>query len=323
MITTTEPAVETRSGAPGSPAIVARGLTKRFGLVTAVDDLSFEVRPGRVTGFLGPNGAGKSTTLRMLLGLVFPTSGSATVLGLPFRSLPDPGRAVGAVLEVQSFHPLRTGRNHLRVMAAAEGVPGVRVDEVLELVGIADAADRKAGTYSLGMRQRLGLAAALLGDPKVLILDEPANGLDPQGIRWLREFLRWFADRGNAVLVSSHLLSEMAQMADEIVVIHHGRLIRQGSIAELTAGGARVRVASSEHEALGRALIAAGLEPEPDGSEGRGYVLHSVEPERVGRLALHAGVPLSTLTVEETSLEEAFLEMTDLSDSTNVRGGER
>ena len=214
-----------RHDAPGSPAIVSRGLTKRFGAVTAVDDLSFEVRPGRVTGFLGPNGAGKSTTLRMLLALVKPTSGSATVLGMPYTSLAQPTLAVGAVLEVQSFHPLRTGRNHLRVLAAAAGLSDARVTEVLDQVGLTDAADRKAGGYSLGMRQRLGLAGALLGDPQVLILDEPANGLDPQGIRWLREFLQWFAGRGNAVLVSSHLLSEMALMADDVIVIDHGRLI--------------------------------------------------------------------------------------------------
>jgi len=298
-----------RHDAPGSPAIVARGLTKRFRAVTAVDDLSFEVRPGRVTGFLGPNGAGKSTTLRMLLALVKPTSGTATVLGLPYASLAQPTLAVGAVLEVQSFHPLRTGRNHLRVLAAAAGLPDARVAEVLDQVGLTDAADRKAGGYSLGMRQRLGLAGALLGDPHVLILDEPANGLDPQGIRWLREFLQWFAGRGNAVLVSSHLLSEMALMADDVIVIDHGRLIRQGTVAELTAGGSHLRVDSPEHDALGRALIAAGLEPRAD-DEG-GYLLESADPERIGRIALQAGVALSRLSIEETSLEDAFLEMTE------------
>jgi ABC-2 type transport system ATP-binding protein len=208
----------------GSPAIVARGLVKRFGSVRAVDDLSFEVVPGRVTGFVGPNGAGKSTTLRMLL-------------GLPYRSADRPARTVGAVLEVQSFHPLRSGRNHLRVLAAASGIEGTRVGEVLDAVGLAEAADRKAGGYSLGMRQRLGLAAALLGDPKVLVLDEPANGLDPHGIRWLRETLRQVAAAGNGVLVSSHLLSEMAQMADDVIVIDHGRLRYQGSIADLTKAG--------------------------------------------------------------------------------------
>jgi ABC-2 type transport system ATP-binding protein len=226
------------SGAPlGSPAIVARNLTKRFGRVTAVEDLSFDVLPGRVTGFLGPNGAGKSTTLRMLLGLAEPDGGTATVLGLPYGSLEQPARTVGAVLEVQSFHPLRSGSDHLRVLAAAAGIADARVDAVLEEVGLTDAARRKAGGYSLGMRQRLALAGAMLGDPPVLILDEPANGLDPHGIRWLRETLRAFAARGNAVLVSSHLLAEMAQMADDVIVVDRGRLLRQGSVLDLTDGG--------------------------------------------------------------------------------------
>jgi ABC-2 type transport system ATP-binding protein len=221
----------------GSPAISVRGLTKRFGDVTAVEDLSFEVKPGRVTGFLGPNGAGKSTTLRMILGLVAPTDGTASVLGMPYRSLDDPARTVGAVLETQSFNPLRSGRNHLLVLAAAEGIADERVETVLELVDLSGAQKRKAGKYSLGMRQRLALAGALLGDPRILILDEPANGLDPLGIRWLRQFLRRFAERGNAVLVSSHQLGEMEQMADEAVVIHQGRLVRQASMSDLTAGG--------------------------------------------------------------------------------------
>jgi ABC-2 type transport system ATP-binding protein len=230
----------TANGGPapiGTPAIVARGLTKRFGPMQAVDGLSFEVTPGRVTGFVGPNGAGKSTTLRMLLGLVAPDDGTATVLGLPYASLERPMRTVGAVLETQSFHPLRTGRNHLRVLAAASGIDDDRVDEVLDVVGLTGAAGRKAGAYSLGMRQRLGLASALLGDPSVLILDEPANGLDPHGIRWLRTTLRSFASGGKAVLVSSHVLTEMAQMADEVIVIDRGRLVRQGSVDELTKAG--------------------------------------------------------------------------------------
>ncbi|HET7235131.1 MAG TPA: ATP-binding cassette domain-containing protein, partial [Actinomycetota bacterium] len=202
----------------------------------AVDDLSFEVRPGVVTGFLGPNGAGKSTTLRIVLGLVTPDEGSASVLGMPYESLAEPTRTVGAVLETQSFNPLRSGRNHLRVLAAAAGIEAARVDEVLGQVGLAAAAKRRAGKYSLGMRQRLGLAGALLGEPRVLILDEPANGLDPQGIRWLRDLLRAFAAEGNAVLVSSHLLSEMAQLADEVVVISRGRLVKQAAVNELTNG---------------------------------------------------------------------------------------
>jgi ABC-2 type transport system ATP-binding protein len=221
----------------GSPAIVARRLTKRFGEVTAVDGLSFEAVPGKVTGFVGPNGAGKSTTLRMLLGLVEPDDGSATILGLPYASLEDPITVAGAVLEVQSFHPLRSGRNHLRVLAAASEIDDARVDEVLEIVGMTAAARRKAGSYSLGMRQRLGLAAALLGDPSVLILDEPANGLDPHGIRWLRETLRDLAAARKAVLVSSHQLDEVARMADDVIVIDRGRVLRQGTLAELTGAG--------------------------------------------------------------------------------------
>jgi ABC-2 type transport system ATP-binding protein len=236
MQTRTIGTAEEDRGPLGSPAIAVRGVTKRFGDVTAVESLGFEVRPGVVTGFLGPNGAGKSTTLRILLGLVRPDEGSAMVLGLPYASLSEPTRTVGAVLETQSFNPLRSGRNHLRVLAAASGVASSRVDEVLELVGLSAAARRRAGRYSLGMRQRLGLAGALLGDPRVLILDEPANGLDPQGIRWLRDFLRDFAARGNAVLVSSHLLSEMAQLADEVVVINRGRLVKQAPVRELTNG---------------------------------------------------------------------------------------
>lgn len=221
----------------GSPAISVRGLTKRFRDVTAVDDLTFEVRPGRVTGFLGPNGAGKSTTLRMILGLVRSTAGTASVVGMPYRDLDDPIRTVGAVLETDSFNPLRSGRNHLRVLAAATGVADERVDEVLELVDLVAVGNRKAGKYSLGMRQRLALAGALLGDPRILVLDEPSNGLDPLGIRWLRDFVQGFAAGGNAVLISSHQLSEMQQIADEAVVIHGGRLVRQASMADLTAAG--------------------------------------------------------------------------------------
>ncbi|MFL5766509.1 MAG: ABC transporter ATP-binding protein [Actinomycetota bacterium] len=223
----------------GSPAIAVRGLTKRFGAVTAIEDLTFEVRPGVVTGFLGPNGAGKSTTLRTILGLVRPTAGTASVAGMPYADLAEPARTVGAVLETQSFIPGRSGRNHLRVLSAASGIDDERVDEVLELVDLRNAGKRKAGTYSLGMRQRLALAGALLGDPSILILDEPANGLDPQGIRWLRDFLQDFASRGNAVLVSSHQLGEMQRMAEEAVVIHRGRLIAQASISDLTTNGTK------------------------------------------------------------------------------------
>ena len=217
--------------------IQIHGLVKRFGPVTAVDGLSFDVQPGTVTGFLGPNGAGKTTTLRMLLGLVAPDAGTATIDGLPYRELPEPLHQVGAVLEASSFHPGRTARAHLRIQALAADADASRIEDVLDLVGLTDAAGRRIGGFSLGMRQRLGLATALLADPEVLILDEPANGLDPEGIRWLRGLLRGFAAEGGTVLVSSHLLAEVAQTVDSVVIIDHGRLVAQGPVAELTAGG--------------------------------------------------------------------------------------
>jgi ABC-2 type transport system ATP-binding protein len=210
---------------------------KKYGPVTAVEELSFEVRQGTVTGFLGPNGAGKTTTLRMLLGLVTPDTGTATINGRPYAALPEPLHQVGAVLEASSFHPGRTARAHLRIQALAARVDGSRIDDVLHLTGLTDAAGRRIGGFSLGMRQRLGLATALLADPEVLILDEPANGLDPEGIRWLRGLLRGFAADGRTVLVSSHLLAEVAQTIDCAVIIHRGRLVAQGTVAELTADG--------------------------------------------------------------------------------------
>ena len=214
-------------------AIEIQGLSKRFGEITAVDDLSFSTREGAVTGFLGPNGAGKTTTLRMLLGLVTPTEGTATVDGRPYAELADPTRHVGAVLESTSFHPGRRARQHLRVLATAAGLPLDRVDEVLAEVELAEAGDRRVKGFSLGMRQRLGLASALLGAPNVLILDEPTNGLDPEGVHWLRQYLRSFADRGGSVLVSSHLLAEVAQTVDDVVIIANGRLVIQSSLADL------------------------------------------------------------------------------------------
>jgi ABC-2 type transport system ATP-binding protein len=293
----------------GSPAISVRGVSKRFGKVTAVDDLSLEVHPGVVTGFLGPNGAGKSTTLRIVLGLVAPTEGSATVLGMPYRSLPEPTKTVGAVLETQSFNPLRSGRNHLRVLASASGIPQARPDEVLDQVGLAAAARRNAGTYSLGMRQRLGLAAALLGEPRILILDEPANGLDPQGIRWLRDLLRSFAREGNAVLVSSHVLTEMAQLADEAIVINRGRLVRQASIAELTHGSRQLSVVTSEAQRLAAALRDRGLGVV---STGDGELrVSGADAAAVGMIAFESRVPVLGLAETQTSLEDAFLELTE------------
>jgi ABC-2 type transport system ATP-binding protein len=218
------------------PVIEVRGLTKRFGPVLAVDQLSFAVEPGEVVGFLGPNGAGKTTTLRMLLGLVRPDAGTATINGSSYPDLPEPLHQVGAVLEASSFHPGRTARNHLRLQALAGEADRSRIDDVLELTGLTDAADRRVGGYSLGMRQRLGLATALLTDPELLILDEPTNGLDPEGVRWLRDLLRGMAAEGATVLVSSHILAEVAHTVDSVVILDRGRLVAQSSLAELTDG---------------------------------------------------------------------------------------
>jgi ABC-2 type transport system ATP-binding protein len=220
-----------------TPAVAVRSLTKRFGDVTAVDDLAFSLRPGTITGFLGPNGAGKTTTLRLLLGLAEPTAGEALVFGRRYRDLDQPTRRVGAVLESNDFNPGRSGRNHLRVLAVSAGIATSRVDEVLELVELGSAARRRVRTYSLGMRQRLGLAAALLGNPELLILDEPANGLDPAGVHWLRHFLRGFAEGGGTALVSSHMLAEAAQTVDDVVIIDRGQRIASGRLDELTGGG--------------------------------------------------------------------------------------
>jgi ABC-2 type transport system ATP-binding protein len=228
-----------REPSPGdSTAVVAvRSLTKRFGELVAVNDLSFSLEPGTITGFLGPNGAGKTTTLRVLLGLAEPTAGEALVFGRRYRDLNEPARRIGAVLESNDFHPGRSGRNHLRALAAASKIPPRRIDEVLALVELEDAADRRVRTYSLGMRQRLGLATALLGDPELLVLDEPANGLDPAGVHWLRGFLRRFAEQGRTVLVSSHMLAEAALTVDEVVIIDRGHLVATGWLEELTQGG--------------------------------------------------------------------------------------
>jgi ABC-2 type transport system ATP-binding protein len=289
-------------------AIEAVGLTKRYKSVTAVDDLSFRVREGAVTGFLGPNGAGKTTTLRMVLGLARPSEGTATIQGRRYVELDEPARTVGANLEVAGAHPGRSGRNHLRALAAMAGLPPSRVDEVLRLVELESAADRRAGKYSLGMRQRLGLAATLLGDPRVLVLDEPANGLDPQGIRWLRDFLRAMAAEGRTVLVSSHVLAEVAQTVDDVVVIHRGRLVQQGPVQSLTAAGAGVLVRTPRPDVLRTALDRAGLTAveAPDGA----LVVDGGEAAQVGEIAFAAGVPLHELAPRSTSLEEAFLALT-------------
>jgi ABC-2 type transport system ATP-binding protein len=291
-------------------AIEINGISKHFGSVQAVSDLSFSVETGRVTGFLGPNGAGKSTTLRVLLGLVHADGGSATFDGQRFEELSEPSAEVGAVLEDASFHPGRSGRNHLRILAAAGGHPASRVDEVLELVGIANAGNRRVNGYSMGMRQRLAIAAALLGDPEVLILDEPANGLDPPGIRWMRELLRSEAGRGRAVLVSSHLLSEVSQSVDDIVVISHGKLRASGSLQQVIgqAEGGVTRVRARDRDALGRALSAAGLEYEQDDSGA--LLVRGVASEAVGEAANEHRVALSELVAVGPSLEDVFFELT-------------
>ena len=290
-------------------AITVQGLTKRFGDVLAVDQLDFAIDEGTVAGFLGPNGAGKTTTLRMLLGLVAPDAGTATIGGRPYRELPDPVRRVGAVLEAGGFHPGRSARDHLRGMATAAGLAPGRVEEVLSQTGLAGAARRRVGGFSLGMRQRLGLAAALLGDPEVLILDEPANGLDPEGVHWLRGLVRGLADQGRTVLVSSHLLAEVAQTVDQVVIIDRGRLVAQSSLAALTAGADRtVRVRTPEPEALRDLLLARGATVTVDGPDR--LVVGGVTTEQVGQAAAASGVVLHEMRFERSNLEDVFLELT-------------
>jgi ABC-2 type transport system ATP-binding protein len=289
--------------------IEVENLTKRFRKTVAVDDLSFKVREGAITGFLGPNGAGKTTTLRIILGLVRPTAGQATVLGLPYRGLEHPTFDVGAVLEASSFHSGRTGRNHLRVVAAAAGIPRSRVEDVLAFVQLSEAAGRRVGGYSLGMRQRLSIAAAFLGDPRVLILDEPANGLDPEGMRWLRELLRSLASEGRTILISSHVLAEIEQIADEVVIIHRGRFVAHETTADLSAraaGGVRVR--SPQADRLRALLEEAGLKP--SSAEGDLLLVGDGSAERIGEIAAANGIVLHELAAEKTTLEEAFLELT-------------
>jgi ABC-2 type transport system ATP-binding protein len=294
---------------PPKPEVVvaADHLTKRFGSVVAVDDLSFQLEAGSVTGFLGPNGAGKTTTLRMLLGLVRPTAGRALLFGARYRD--ETARRVGAVLEAADFHPGRSGREHLMTLALAARLPASRVDEVLALVELTHAARRRVGGYSLGMRQRLGLAAALLRNPELLILDEPANGLDPEGVHWLRTFLRSFARAGKTVLVSSHVLAEVAQTVDQVVIIDGGRLVEVAALDELTArmaGGVRVR-APGVH-ALLPLLAAAGIESTViDGDE---ILVHGASSARIGQLASDAGIALHELAQEAPTLEKVFLQLT-------------
>jgi ABC-2 type transport system ATP-binding protein len=288
--------------------IAVRGLTKRFGATLAVDELSFDVRPGAVTGFLGGNGAGKTTTLRMLLGLVAPTAGVATIDGRAYRRLTGPSRTVGAVLEGGGFHPGRSGRDHLRVLATASGVPPGRADALLELAGIAHVGRRRVGGYSQGMGQRLGLAAALLGDPPVLILDEPANGLDPQGIRWLRDLLRALARQGRTVLVSSHVLSEVAQTVDDVVVIGGGRLLAAAPLTDLLRrASAAVRVRTGDPIRLRQALDRHGLRAaEQDGA----VLVRDATADKVSEIAAGAGLAIHEIAAVTATLEDVFLELT-------------
>jgi ABC-2 type transport system ATP-binding protein len=286
-----------------------RDLYKRFGSVKAVNGLSFDVEAGRVTGFLGPNGAGKSTTLRALLGLVRPTGGTATFDGRHYEQLERPSAEVGAILEDTGFYPGRTGRNHLRVLAAAGEHPPERVDEVLGIVGLTDSANRRVKGYSMGMRQRLGIASALLGDPEVLILDEPTNGLDPPGISWMRGLLREEAARGRAVLVSSHLLAEVAQSVDDVVVIAKGELRGKGTLEQVLGGDApATEVHARDPERLARALEERGHTVERDGDK---LIVPDVSPEQVGEIALEERVVLTRLGPRALSLEQAFFELTE------------
>ncbi|WP_137875647.1 ATP-binding cassette domain-containing protein [Rhodococcus sp. Q] len=313
--------------------IEVRGLTKTFGDVKAVDDLTFSVRPGIVTGFLGPNGAGKSTTMRMILGLDRPTSGEALIDGQPYRELRQPLRTVGALLDAKWVHPNRSAKAHLQWMAASNGIPSSRVDEVLRLVGLTEVAGKKAGGFSLGMAQRLGLAGALLGDPKVLLFDEPVNGLDPEGIVWIRKFMQRLAAEGRTVLVSSHLLSEMALTAEHLVVIGRGRLISDSPVQAFVdrASEAGVRVRSPQLDALRAALTGAGLAFREDGVSGNGaggpvvsaLVVSGATTEVVGQVAGDSGIVLHELSAQRGSLEDAFMKLTgdDVQYHADVMGG--
>jgi ABC-2 type transport system ATP-binding protein len=301
------------------PVVEVIDLTKAFGDQLAVDSLTFSIGRGRVTGFLGPNGAGKTTTLRMLLGLAAPTRGEALVLGRRFVDLEHPARAVGALIDASGFHPGRRARHELAIQAAATGIDDERVEVVLEEVGLAAAASKRVGEFSLGMRQRLGLAAALLGDPELLILDEPANGLDPAGIRWLRELLRAHAGRGAAVLVSSHVLSELALVAEDVIVLDRGRLVAQSAVADLVGSAAqRVYVETPDGGHLRPALMARGAEiTEADAVAGDGFVAVGLTAGVVGAIAAATGAVLHQLRTETQSLEEIFLGMT--SDERQIR----
>jgi ABC-2 type transport system ATP-binding protein len=294
-----------------APPVSVAELTKRYGGQAAVDHLSFSVAPGRITGFLGPNGAGKTTTLRMLVGLATPTSGDALVFGRPYSELSTPTALVGTLIDASGFHPGRRARHELAIHAAAADVSDERIPTVLHEVGLEAAADKRVGQLSLGMRQRLGLAAALLGTPRLLLLDEPANGLDPAGMHWLRGLLRRYAERGTAVLVSSHVLAELALFADDVVVINHGRLITQGAVTDLVAGrGQRVLVRSPQATALREALAAGGATVTVGPDAGDAMVVAGLPADAIGDLAASEGLALHQLHTEIQSLEDVFLELT-------------
>ena len=288
------------------------GLTKVFGRTRAVDNLTCSIEPGMVTGFLGPNGAGKTTTMRLILGLDHPTSGTATIDGRTYRELHHPLRTVGALLDARQMHPNRSARNHLRWIAATHRIGVKRVDEVLDMVGLTTVADRNAGTLSLGMSQRLGIAAALLGDPPVLLFDEPVNGLDPEGIRWVRTLMRTLASDGRTVFVSSHLLAEMANTADALVVIGRGKLIASTTVSDFVSrsGADTIRVRSPQLDTLRRVLVDVGIQvqPEPDGSA---LTVRGAALEVVGDLAARNAITLHELSGQRASLEEAYMKLTD------------
>ncbi len=290
--------------------IAVRGMVKRFGPVLAVHDLSFEVQSGTVTGFLGPNGAGKTTTLRALLGLVNPTSGTATVFGQPYRELADPSRRVGAALEASGFHPGRRAIDHLRIAAIAAGVPVARAGAALAEVGMEPAAGRRVGGFSLGMRQRLALAGALLGQPEVLVLDEPANGLDPEGIHWMRGFLRSYADQGGTVLISSHVLSEVAQTVDNVVIVAGGRLVAESTLTDLVqqASSGAVRLRSEQSGALCDALVAKGATASRADTDS--VLVTGFDARHVGRLVAETGIAVFEMTTDGSNLEDVFLKLT-------------
>ncbi|MDB5168885.1 MAG: export transporter ATP-binding protein [Candidatus Saccharibacteria bacterium] len=298
--------------------IKVRSLTKRYGKKLVVDTVSFEVETGKVTGFLGPNGAGKSTTMRLMLGLD-KGGGATTFDGKPLRSYADPSKMVGILLEAKAFHPTRTAENHLKILATSGGIPVSRVAEVLEMVGLKEVAKQKPGKFSLGMSQRLGIAAALLGSPKYLMLDEPANGLDPEGIAWLREFIKDYASKGNGVFISSHLLSEMAQMADNVVVIGKGKLIASTSVKQLTTGTSNSYVFIRSNDSSGLKAVLKQLDASFVARDG-GFAVSGVKTDKIGQAAFEAKVPVLELSDHMATLEEAFLELTADAEEFHAQG---